>query len=70
MASNEPVHPSRPGTFCRVDRVKRGRIMRAIDSIQRTSARRPIMSVYFYDPDENLVEVSNQLPTTDSAQNS
>lgn len=27
--------------------------------IRRTGARGPLMSVYFYDPDENLVEVSN-----------
>jgi catechol 2,3-dioxygenase-like lactoylglutathione lyase family enzyme len=29
--------------------------------VRRAGARGPILSVYFYDPDENLVEVSNQL---------
>ncbi len=28
---------------------------------RRTGATRPLMSVYFHDPDENLVEVSNVL---------
>jgi catechol 2,3-dioxygenase-like lactoylglutathione lyase family enzyme len=29
--------------------------------VKRTGANGPIMSVYFYDPDENLIEVANQL---------
>ena len=29
--------------------------------VRRTGARRPLRSVYFYDPDENLIEVSNEL---------
>jgi catechol 2,3-dioxygenase-like lactoylglutathione lyase family enzyme len=29
--------------------------------IRRTGATGPIQSVYFYDPDENLVEVSDRL---------
>ncbi len=29
--------------------------------VLRTGARGPIMSLYLYDPDENLVEIANQL---------
>ncbi|MGL4575382.1 MAG: VOC family protein [Burkholderiaceae bacterium] len=29
--------------------------------VKRTGANGPIMSVYFYDPDENLIEVATQL---------
>lgn len=29
--------------------------------VRRTGAVHPLMSVYFYDPDENLVEISNAL---------
>ncbi|HEV7922995.1 MAG TPA: VOC family protein [Thermoanaerobaculia bacterium] len=29
---------------------------------RRTGARSALQSVYFYDPDENLVEVANELP--------
>src|SRR5262249_35400626 len=31
--------------------------------VRRTGARGPIESVYFYDPDENLVEVANLVTT-------
>jgi catechol 2,3-dioxygenase-like lactoylglutathione lyase family enzyme len=30
--------------------------------IRRTGATGPLMSVYVYDPDDNLVEISNQIP--------
>ena len=33
----------------------------ATGPVPRTGAVRRLMSVYFYDPDENLVEVANQL---------
>jgi catechol 2,3-dioxygenase-like lactoylglutathione lyase family enzyme len=29
--------------------------------VNRTGARGPLNSIYFYDPDENLIEVSNKL---------
>jgi catechol 2,3-dioxygenase-like lactoylglutathione lyase family enzyme len=29
--------------------------------VKRTGATGPLISVYFYDPDENLIEVANQL---------
>lgn len=33
---------------------------------RRTGALHPLMSVYFYDPDENLIEVSNALTNDES----
>jgi hypothetical protein len=29
--------------------------------VERSGSQGPILSVYFYDPDENQIEVSNQL---------
>lgn len=29
--------------------------------VRRTGARQPLLSIYFHDPDENLIEVSNEL---------
>jgi catechol 2,3-dioxygenase-like lactoylglutathione lyase family enzyme len=33
--------------------------------VRRTGARGPILSVYFYDPDDNMVEVSNLIPASE-----
>ena len=33
--------------------------------VRRTGAVHPLLSVYFYDPDENLIEVSNALKSID-----
>ena len=67
----QTLHPSRgAGDFCLltdvpiqdvVDHLHREKVRIVNGPIQRTGACGPIMSVYFHDPDENLVEVSNQL---------
>jgi catechol 2,3-dioxygenase-like lactoylglutathione lyase family enzyme len=64
-------HPTRgAGDFCLltdtpiqdvVDQLHRQNVTIINGPVQRSGAQGPIMSVYFYDPDENLVEVSNQL---------
>lgn len=64
-------HPTRgAGDFCLLTRTPIETVMAhlAVEGvaivegpIQRTGARGPIRSIYFYDPDENLVEVANQL---------
>lgn len=68
----QTLHPSRgAGDFCLltdtpiqdvVDQLHRENVKIINGPIHRTGARGPILSVYFYDPDENLIEVSNQLP--------
>jgi catechol 2,3-dioxygenase-like lactoylglutathione lyase family enzyme len=67
----QTLHPSRgAGDFCLltdtpiqevIDHLRSEKVTVISGPIQRTGASGPIMSVYFYDPDENLVEVSNQL---------
>ncbi len=64
-------HPTRgAGDFCLltdvpidavVAHLQREKIPIVAGPVQRTGAAGPILSVYFYDPDENLVEVSNQI---------
>ena len=68
---DQTLHPTRgAGDFCLLTDTPMEEIMTKLHQdgvriiggpVQRTGARGPIMSVYFYDPDENLVEVSNQL---------
>ncbi|WP_010545524.1 VOC family protein [Sphingomonas elodea] len=63
-------HPSRgSGDFCLLTSMPIENVMAHLAEagvaivegpIERTGAQGPIRSVYFYDPDENLVEVANQ----------
>jgi catechol 2,3-dioxygenase-like lactoylglutathione lyase family enzyme len=62
-------HPSRgAGDFCLLTDTPIAEVVSALQKhgvkiingpVQRSGATGPILSVYFYDPDENLVEVSN-----------
>lgn len=64
-------HPTRgAGDFCLLTRTLIEVVLAHLEAqgvaivegpIERTGALGPIHSVYFYDPDENLVEVANQL---------
>jgi catechol 2,3-dioxygenase-like lactoylglutathione lyase family enzyme len=65
----QTLHPSRgSGDFCLltdtpiadvVSQLQRHGVKIINGPAQRSGATGPIMSVYFHDPDENLVEVSN-----------
>ena len=62
-------HPSRgAGDFCLLTDTPIAEVVSVLHEhgakiingpVQRSGATGPILSVYFYDPDENLVEVSN-----------
>jgi catechol 2,3-dioxygenase-like lactoylglutathione lyase family enzyme len=62
-------HPSRgAGDFCLLTDIPMTEVVSHLEQqgvkiingpVQRAGATGPILSVYFYDPDENLVEVSN-----------
>ncbi|WP_158932361.1 VOC family protein [Acidisphaera sp. S103] len=62
-------HPSRgAGDFCLLTDIPMADVVSHLEQqdvkiingpVQRAGATGPILSVYFYDPDENLVEVSN-----------
>ena len=74
----QTLHPSRgAGDFCLLTDTPMDEVVshlhrenvRIIDGpVQRTGACGALMSVYFYDPDENLVEISNRLPARSGAQ--
>ena len=65
----QTLHPNRgAGDFCLltdtpiaevVSNLQRQNVNIIAGPVQRIGATGPILSVYFYDPDENLVEVSN-----------
>ena len=67
----QTLHPSRgAGDFCLLTDTPIAQVVVQLEQqgvniiggpIQRTGATGPILSVYFYDPDENLVEVSNPI---------
>ena len=67
----QTLHPSRgAGDFCLLTDTPIAEVVLHLEQqgvniiggpIQRTGATGPILSVYFYDPDENLVEVSNPI---------
>jgi catechol 2,3-dioxygenase-like lactoylglutathione lyase family enzyme len=70
-------HPT-PGSadFCLTTRTPLERVMEELRErgveivdgpVMRTGARRPIRSIYLRDPDENLVEIANEVIGTDSA---
>jgi catechol 2,3-dioxygenase-like lactoylglutathione lyase family enzyme len=64
-------HPSRgAGDFCLLTDTPIAEVVSTLHEhgvkiingpVQRSGATGPILSVYFYDPDENLVEVSNAI---------
>src|ERR1700719_2789 len=65
----QTLHPNRgAGDFClltdspiaeAVSHLEQQGVKIIAGPVQRAGATGPILSVYFYDPDENLVEVSN-----------
>lgn len=68
-------HPSRgAGDFCLLTRTPIAQVVLELEAagvplvegpIRRAGAAGPILSVYLYDPDENLVEIANPIdPTT------
>ncbi|RAP59809.1 hypothetical protein BTJ49_02705 [Oleiagrimonas sp. MCCC 1A03011] len=72
-ADCEATHPTRGSAdLCFITRTPIKSVMRHLHAcgvplegaapIQRTGARAPLHSVYFRDPDGNLIEVSNELP--------